>query len=277
MLLRNLNSARGLCNGTRLTVEGMNENFIIAKVLSGKAEGQTIFIPRIDVIPTDTDLPFQLKRRQFPIMLASVMTINKSQGQSLDSVGIYLPASVFSHGQLYVAFSRARTKTRIKVKIFQNQGQGKLIPGSDRIFTKNVVYKEVFDTSLRNQNSVDDFELMEEYDELMLLHHYDQNMAEINNPVSANNPETQIQSNIPIPIASTQNTSAETEADYQYAPFSTNVLSREELSIIPIPLPVEATTLLGPRFEEEYEPPPDCYMSWYTGGRNVFDIHGNRI
>jgi len=49
------------------------------------------------------------------------------------------------------------------------------------------------------------------------------------------------------------------------------------MSVIPIPLPPEATTLLGPRFDEEYEPPPDRYMEWYRGERNIFDIHGNRI
>ncbi|KAI8554974.1 hypothetical protein RHMOL_Rhmol05G0137900 [Rhododendron molle] len=47
-----------------------------------------------------------ITRRQFPIRLAYAMTINKSQGQSVNFGGIDLRTLVFSHGQLYVALSR---------------------------------------------------------------------------------------------------------------------------------------------------------------------------
>ncbi len=43
------------------------------------------------------------------------MTINKSQGQSLDICSIILEESVFAHGQLYVALSRCRNPNNIKV------------------------------------------------------------------------------------------------------------------------------------------------------------------
>ncbi len=64
------------------------------------------------------------------------MTINKAQGQTLEHVGLQLSKSVFSHGQLYVAFSRATCPTRVKVLLPDSEdGQEKL--------TKNVVYDEV--------------------------------------------------------------------------------------------------------------------------------------
>ncbi|XP_078440213.1 uncharacterized protein LOC144710317 [Wolffia australiana] len=42
----------------------------------------------------------------FPVRLAFAMMINKSQGQTLDMVGLYLPNPIFTHSQLCIAFSR---------------------------------------------------------------------------------------------------------------------------------------------------------------------------
>jgi ATP-dependent DNA helicase PIF1 len=145
MLLRNLNTKRGLCNGTRMIVHDLKPNLIIAKVLTGSAEGQLVFIPRVDLKPSDADLPFTLRRRQFPIKLAFAITINKAQGQTLEKVGIYLPDPVFGHGQLYVAISRVRRRCNVKIKIVEGLQQGRLITGSDKMYTKNVVYREVYD------------------------------------------------------------------------------------------------------------------------------------
>ncbi|WVZ97143.1 hypothetical protein U9M48_042698 [Paspalum notatum var. saurae] len=78
ILLRNIDPANELCNGTRLIVWGF-------------------------------------KRKQFSIRLSFAMTINKAQGQTIPHVGVYLPESVFSHGQLYVALSRATARSNIKV------------------------------------------------------------------------------------------------------------------------------------------------------------------
>ncbi|KAF1887949.1 hypothetical protein Lal_00023958 [Lupinus albus] len=50
------------------------------------------------------------------------MTINKSQGQSLESVRLYLPKPVFSHGQLYIAISRVKSKKGLKILIHDKDG-----------------------------------------------------------------------------------------------------------------------------------------------------------
>ena len=65
------------------------------------------------------------------------MTINKSHGQTLTEVGIYLPQSVFTHGQLYVAMSRVKS---------YNGLQFALEPPSEismamTNYTNNVVFK----------------------------------------------------------------------------------------------------------------------------------------
>ena len=140
MLLRNLHINKGLCNGTRLIIHRMHSHVLDAEILTGSNKGNRVLIPRIALAPSDVNLPFTLKRVQFPVRLAYSMTINKSQGQTFDMLGIYLPAPVFSHGQLYVAFSRARSFRNIHVKLGQTNTQG--VFGGTNI-TQNIVYKEV--------------------------------------------------------------------------------------------------------------------------------------
>lgn len=114
-----------------------------SRIISECNRGDLVIIPRIVLAPSDSNLPFVLRRRQFPVTLAYSMTITKSQGQTFEHVGIDLQTPVFSHGQLYVALSRATNAANLKVKIAQSHEQGKLLK-DEREFTRNVVFKEIF-------------------------------------------------------------------------------------------------------------------------------------
>ncbi|XP_047136706.1 uncharacterized protein LOC124813547 [Hydra vulgaris] len=64
MLLRNLDLKAGLCNGTRMKVCALQNNYIDAEVLTGVSAGKRVFVPLIQLAPSDSNLPFVLKRRQ---------------------------------------------------------------------------------------------------------------------------------------------------------------------------------------------------------------------
>uniref|UniRef100_A0AAF5DPK2 ATP-dependent DNA helicase n=1 Tax=Strongyloides stercoralis TaxID=6248 RepID=A0AAF5DPK2_STRER len=129
--LRNLNIKEGLCNGTRMvyieTIESLDK---MKKLLKYKAlDGSKPFlIPQILHTPVDLKISISCKTwilDKHWIILGFV-----------DDVGI------FAHGQLYVALSRAKSSSSIKVKWNYTQSPNK------KRKLKNVIIKSIIDLFL---------------------------------------------------------------------------------------------------------------------------------
>ena len=143
MLLRNIDPRSGLCNGTRLLIKKLHKYVLECVKLTDKET--RIFIPKMTLSPTNLKLGYEFRRRQFPVRLAFAMTINKSQGQTLQKTMIYLPQAVFEHGQLYVAASRVTTPKNLKIFIEENKFQGKRRDKNNKEwwYTRNIVHPQL--------------------------------------------------------------------------------------------------------------------------------------
>ena len=106
--MRNLDTAGGLVNGTRLIVTKIHprERLIECEGLREEESGgrKKFYIPRINF--TLEVMGKSVIRRQYPLRHAYAMTLNKSQGKTFKKGLLVLTRDVFSHGQLYVGLTR---------------------------------------------------------------------------------------------------------------------------------------------------------------------------
>lgn len=143
VLLRNLDVALGLSNGTRLVVQKMGDDLLHCVIASGPLAGVSHSIPRATLEFHDKRIDgsgMHFTRVQFPAQLAFALTINKAQGQTVTKLGLKVdrPKSIFSHGQLFTAASRVRKRDQLKIYLASAGPQGPAV-------INNVVIRQILD------------------------------------------------------------------------------------------------------------------------------------
>ena len=62
MVLRNINAGEGVCNGSRGIVTQVADCVIQLWLITGDHAGSLIFVPRLKISPSDTQLPFEFEQ-----------------------------------------------------------------------------------------------------------------------------------------------------------------------------------------------------------------------
>jgi len=143
ILLRNFNVKAGHCNGTRYIVKEIYKHRLeLEKLDANGNEDDILQLPRISMRYDPDDQPLTMTRLQFPIKPAFAVTFHRSQGQSVEKCGILLPRDVWTHGQIYVAFSRCGNPRNVCVWAEQDQFKDMGLDSTCK-YMKNVVWTEV--------------------------------------------------------------------------------------------------------------------------------------
>lgn len=118
MLLCNLDVSNGLVNGSRGVVTRFSASPASQRLMP------VVRFARSEIIVDRYTWEHKVEDvgtvyyKQVPLQLAWAVTIHKAQGLSLDCVEIALDRSVFEYGQAYVALSRVRTLSGLRLLSF---------------------------------------------------------------------------------------------------------------------------------------------------------------
>jgi hypothetical protein len=95
MLLVNIDTTQGLCNGTRLIVREVRPHVLDLEVLSGPHRGNRCLLTKFKMQERESEAGFKIQRIQFPIRLAYSITINKVSYNSCYSKKNMLKICIF--------------------------------------------------------------------------------------------------------------------------------------------------------------------------------------
>jgi len=113
MVTWNVNQEEGIVNGTRGVVIACLPDQVVIKTL----DNMHVTIPMFQICSDDTGPSANSPNFvvTMPLTLAYAITHHKSQGATLDAVEMDLGDAIFEYGQAYVALSRARNLSSVRI------------------------------------------------------------------------------------------------------------------------------------------------------------------
>lgn len=141
MLTRNISTRFRMCNGTPAIVTNCSPDVVTIR----RIEADGSLSDEIDIVrypferkaDATNKKGFKFNRFQFPIKPAYALTIHKSQGQTVNKMGLLLNSNPFTHGQLYTSMTRV---TELKDIIVCNLNTSN---GDPADVVRNVVHPNV--------------------------------------------------------------------------------------------------------------------------------------
>lgn len=148
ILMRAVSKGDKLATNTRVRVTGISNNIVRVSTLDAEGAGsRSASLPRfVFKIKLPYGKSFYITRRQFPLRLAYSLSMNRSQGQTLDRVVVDLTRHCFMHGHLNVALSRIRDAANIALYVSESDYDD----DNKMVTTSNVVYPDIIDALNKN-------------------------------------------------------------------------------------------------------------------------------
>lgn len=132
LLAKTLDKAAGLVKNARVVVVELRVHAIVVRLDRTDSPSSLHTIGRaVFAFNLKRSSPLKIVRTQLPLVHAWALTINRSQGQTLDGVLLDLRDAALEHGQAYVAISRVHTADELA--LFVDDNSSLLQPDSTRV------------------------------------------------------------------------------------------------------------------------------------------------